>query len=64
MNKLARSVLALYCYDENPDDTSITNVLRQSIDLIGYFPALLAYAYQAKSSYFDNKTTSYKKSAA
>ena len=56
MNKLARSVLALYCYDENPDDTSITNVLRQSIDLIGYFPALLAYAYQAKSSYFDNKT--------
>lgn len=56
MNKLARSVLALYCYDENPDDTSIMNVLRQSIDLIGYFPALLAYAYQAKSSYFDNKT--------
>lgn len=56
MNKLARSVLALYCYDENPDDTSVGNVLRQSIDLIGYFPALLAYAYQAKSSYFDNKT--------
>ena len=56
MNKLARSVLALYCYDENPDDTSIPNVLRQSIDLIGYFPALVAYAYQAKSSHFDNKT--------
>ncbi len=56
MNKLARSVLALYCYDENPDDTNITNVLRQSIDLIGYFPALLAYAYQAKRSYFDNST--------
>ncbi|MEG0157265.1 MAG: citrate/2-methylcitrate synthase, partial [Anaerovoracaceae bacterium] len=35
MNKLARSVLALYCYDENPDDTSVANVLRQSIDLIG-----------------------------
>lgn len=56
MNKLARSVLALYCYDENPDDTSVVNVLRQSIDLIGYFPALLAYAYQAKCSFFDNKT--------
>lgn len=56
MNKVARSVLALYSYDENPDDTSIPNVLRQSIDLIGYFPALVAYAYQAKSSYFDNKT--------
>lgn len=56
MNKLARSVLALYCYDENPDDTDVENVLRQSIDLIGYFPALLAYAYQAKASYFDSKT--------
>ena len=56
MNKLARSILALYCYDENPDATDTVNVLRQSIDLIGYFPALLAYAYQAKSSHFDNKT--------
>lgn len=54
MNKLARSVLALYCYDDNPDDTSISNVLRQSISLIGYFPALIAYAYQAKCSFYDN----------
>lgn len=54
MNKLARSVLALYCYDDNPDDVSIPNVLRQSIDLIGYFPALIAYAYQAKAAYYDN----------
>ena len=54
MNKMARSVLALYCYDNNPDDTSISNVFRQSIDLIGYFPALIAYAYQAKSSFYDN----------
>lgn len=56
MNKLARSVLALYCYDDNPDDTSVENVIRQSIALIGYFPALIAYAYQAKSTTFDNKS--------
>lgn len=56
MNKLARSVLALYCYDDNPDDTSVENVIRQSISLIGYFPALIAYAYQAKSTSFDNKS--------
>lgn len=56
MNKLARSVLALYCYDDNPDDTSVENVIRQSISLIGYFPALIAYAYQAKSTTFDNKS--------
>ena len=56
MNKLARSVLALYCYDPNPDDISIENVLRQSIDLIGYFPALIAYGYQAKQSFFENQS--------
>jgi len=56
MNKLARSVLALYSYDDNPDDTSIENVLRQSISLIGYFPSLIAYGYQAKRSSFDNES--------
>lgn len=56
MNKLARSVLALYCYDEDPDSTNTENVLRQSIDLIGYFPALLAYAYQAKVAFYDHQT--------
>lgn len=56
MNKLARSVLALYSYDENPDDTSVSNVLRQSINLMGYFPAIISYAYQAKSNYYDNQS--------
>ncbi|HWQ77825.1 MAG TPA: citrate/2-methylcitrate synthase [Anaerovoracaceae bacterium] len=56
MNKLARSVLALYSYDEDPDDTSVDNVLRQSINLIGYFPSLIAYGYQAKRSYYDNQS--------
>ena len=56
MNKMARSVLAMYSYDDNPDDTSVENVLRQSIELIGYFPTLIAYAYQAKSNYYDNKS--------
>lgn len=56
MNKLGRSILSLYCYDPNPDDTSIENVLRQSISLIGYFPSLIAYGYQAKRNYYDNKS--------
>lgn len=56
MNKLARSVLALYSFDENPDDTSISNVLRQSMSLMGYFPAIICYAYQAKSNYYDNQS--------
>ena len=54
MNKLARCILAMYSYDPQPDDISIPNVLRQSIELIGCFPSLVAYAYQAKQSYYNN----------
>ena len=56
MNKLARSVLALYSYDDSADDLSISNVLRQSIDLIGYFPSLIAYGFQAKRSHYNNES--------
>ncbi|MCX7842717.1 MAG: citrate/2-methylcitrate synthase [Clostridia bacterium] len=54
MNKLARSVLASYSYDENPEDPSLKNNLRQCIELIAKFPAMAAYAYQAKVRYHDN----------
>ncbi|HJD93322.1 MULTISPECIES: citrate/2-methylcitrate synthase [Bacteroides] len=45
MNILARSVLELYTFDENPDDTSRDNLMRQSINLIAKFPTIIAYAY-------------------
>jgi citrate synthase len=56
MNKLARTVLVLYSYDDNPDDISIINVLKQSIKLIACFPALIASAYQAKRTTYDHKS--------
>lgn len=56
MNKLARSVLVLYSYDNNPDDTSISNILRQCIQLIARFPTLVAYGYQAKSHYYNGNS--------
>jgi len=56
MNKLARSVLASYSYDENPEENSIENVLRQAIELIARFPVFIAYGYQAAQHYHDNKT--------
>ncbi|GMO21317.1 MAG: citrate/2-methylcitrate synthase [Spirochaetaceae bacterium] len=56
MNKLARSVLTLYSYDENPEDRSPENVLKQCVELISRFPAIIAYAYRAKAHYFDNKS--------
>ena len=57
MNKLARSVLALYSYDdENPDDISTEALFRQSMELISRFPTLIAYAYAAKRHYYDGKS--------
>jgi len=53
MNKLMRSILVSYSYDKNPDDTSVKNVLRQSIELTARVPSMLAYGYQAKSHYYD-----------
>ncbi len=46
MNILARSVLELYTYDENPDEITKDNLIRQSINLIAKFPTIIAYAYQ------------------
>ncbi|KXG74702.1 citrate/2-methylcitrate synthase [Thermotalea metallivorans] len=56
MNKLQRSVLVLYSHDESPDDISISNVLRQSIELIARFPTIISYGYQAKAHNFDKKS--------
>ena len=57
MNSLARSVLALYSYDEEPDNTDVGNVLRQCIRLISLFPQLAVYGYQAYNYYVkENKS--------
>ncbi len=56
MNKIARLVLTMYSFDTNPDDTSIKNLLKQSMDLIAKFPVMAAYGYQAKAHYLDGKS--------
>jgi len=56
MNKLSRSVLSLYSYDSNPDDTSVENVLRQCIHLIAQIPAIMVYAYQVKRRHYYKKS--------
>ncbi len=56
MNKLARSVLSMYSYDRNPDDTDLYNLVRQSILLFSRMPTMVAYAYQAKTHYIDGKS--------
>lgn len=56
MNALSRSVLTLYSYDNNPDDVSLPNVLRQCLNLISVFPLLSVYGYQAYNHYVKGKS--------
>ncbi len=56
MNILSRCVLALYSYDDNPDDISVANVLRQSLQLISVFPLLAVYSYHSYQHYHQGKS--------
>ena len=56
MNTLARSVLTLYSYDDQADDISIPNVLRQCLQLIALFPLLAVYGYQAYNHYHEGQS--------
>ena len=56
MNKMARSVLALYSYDEKADDLSLENILNQSINLIAGLPTIMVSAYQVKRRVYDRQS--------
>ena len=56
MNKLARSVLAAYSYDDKAEVSTIENNLRQSVELIARLPIMAAYGYQAKAHYHTGKS--------
>ena len=56
MNGMQKSVLTLYSYDDNPDDTSIPNVLRQSLTLIATMSMIAVYGYHAYQHYNNGKS--------
>lgn len=56
MNSLARSVLTLHSYDNNANDISLDNVLRQCLKLIAVFPILSVYGYQAYNFYIEKQS--------
>ena len=56
MNKMARSVLAMYSYDEHAEDLSLENILNQSINLIASMPTMMVNAYQMKRRYYDKQS--------
>lgn len=56
MNALQRSLLTLYSYDDNPEDVSPENVLRQAMQIIAKMPIIAVYAYHAYRHMKQNKT--------
>ncbi len=56
MNTLSRSVLTLFAYDNNANDISLPNVMRQCLQLIANFPVLSVYGYQAYSHYIQGNS--------
>jgi len=56
MNKLASSILALYPYDEDPENQSHENILRQCVELIARFPSIAAYSYMSMKHHFDHES--------
>ena len=56
MNALSKGVLTLYSYDKDADNTSIENVIRQSMQLIAQMPLIAVYSYRAYSHYYKKKS--------
>lgn len=56
MNTLQKCVLTLYSYDKQPEDISVSNVLRQSLQLIAQFPLISVYGYHAYRHYHHDKS--------
>ena len=53
MNHIARCILALYSYDDDPDNLDGLELIRKAVSLIGKMPAIVAYSLQAKTHYLD-----------
>jgi citrate synthase len=56
MNALQRCILTLYSYDDAPDDISVANVLRQSLEMIAKIPLIAVYSYHAYQHFRMDKT--------
>lgn len=53
MNKIQRALLMMYENDENPDDSSVENTLKQGLNIIAKLPSITCYAYAAKHHILD-----------
>lgn len=58
MNILARTVLGIYTLDPKADDSSVENIVDQSLNLIAKFPTIIAYSYHTMRHAYQHKTLS------
>ena len=56
MNKMARSVLALYSYDDNPENRNPEYEMATAISIISKLPNIMVSAYQVKKRIYDGKS--------
>lgn len=56
MNKMSRAVLALYSYDETPDDTGVNHEVDTAISIIAKMPVIMVAAYHVKQRYYNHKS--------
>ncbi len=56
MNKMARSVLALYSYDDDGEDKSLESEMTKAVSLIAKLPVIMTHAYQVKQRHYYNRS--------
>ena len=53
MNHITRSILSLYSFDPDPDNTQPLELIKKGISLLSKMPAIISYCLQAKTHYLD-----------
>lgn len=56
MNKLQHSLLTLYNYDPDPDNTDVYQTLRKGLNIMSKLPSIACYAYMSKIHYYDRQS--------
>ena len=59
MNKMGRSILALYSYDDFADEHTLEGELKKALYIIARMPVIMVNSYQAKIGHYDNASTYY-----
>ncbi|MDR0986087.1 MAG: citrate synthase [Ruminococcus sp.] len=56
MNKMVRSVAALYSYEDDPEDMSVEKELLRAVSIIARLPSIMVDSYQVKRRIYDRES--------